>query len=69
MLNSAMTVAILHDDEEAEVPDKKRAMFYAVTELAVRNFFEARNSHKLTGHDLGRASSARLASCIVKRSS
>jgi hypothetical protein len=37
VLNSILTAAILHDDKE-EVLDKKKAIFYAVAELAVRYF-------------------------------
>ena len=39
VLNSALTAAIVHDDEEEEVPDYKKAIFYAAAGLAVRYFF------------------------------
>jgi hypothetical protein len=67
VLNSILTAAILHDEEEEAVLDEKKAIFYAAAELEVRYFFfEARNIYKLTDHDLGRAGPTRLASCIVQ---
>jgi hypothetical protein len=39
VLNSTLTAIILHDEEEEEIPDERKAIFYAAAELAVRYYF------------------------------
>lgn len=38
-LNSGLTAAILHEDEETKVPEEVKLIFYAEAELSVRYFF------------------------------
>jgi hypothetical protein len=39
VLNSTLTAIILHDEEEEVIPDERKAIFYAASELAVRYYF------------------------------
>jgi hypothetical protein len=43
--NITLTVAILHDDEDGEVLEDSKAIFYAAAELAVRHFSLMPESH------------------------